>query len=113
MPSLNEPKAKRKILIMGLPRSGKSSIRSVVFQKLSPNETLFLESTQTENAPLKFLDYEIIDCPATLNFSDFMSESASSLIFVIDAQDDYLEALQRLFLILTTKPASLPIVYEN
>lgn len=26
-------------------RSGKSSISSVVFQKLPPNETLFLEST--------------------------------------------------------------------
>ena len=27
------------------PRSGKSSIQKVVFHKMSPNETLFLEST--------------------------------------------------------------------
>ncbi len=34
-----------KILLMGLRRSGKSSIQKVVFHKMSPNETLFLEST--------------------------------------------------------------------
>lgn len=32
-------------VIMGLKRSGKTSIRKVVFQKMSPNETLFVEST--------------------------------------------------------------------
>ena len=36
---------KPKIIIMGLRRSGKSSIQKVVFHKMSPNETLFLEST--------------------------------------------------------------------
>merc|ERR1719322_76559 len=34
-----------KILLMGLRRSGKSSIQKVVFHKMSPNETLFLEAT--------------------------------------------------------------------
>lgn len=34
-----------KILLFGLRRSGKSSIQKVVFHKMSPNETLFLEST--------------------------------------------------------------------
>ena len=34
-----------KILLMGLRRSGKSSIYKVVFHKMSPTETLFLEST--------------------------------------------------------------------
>jgi Ras-related GTP-binding protein C/D len=47
--------SKPKILLMGLRRqlfdflnvcrSGKSSIQKVVFHKMSPNETLFLEST--------------------------------------------------------------------
>jgi Ras-related GTP-binding protein C/D len=36
---------KPKILLFGLRRSGKSSIQKVVFHKMSPNETLFLEST--------------------------------------------------------------------
>lgn len=34
-----------RILLMGMRRSGKSSIQKVVFHKMSPNETLFLEST--------------------------------------------------------------------
>ena len=33
------------ILLMGLRKSGKSSIRHVVFHKMSANETLFLEGT--------------------------------------------------------------------
>ncbi|CRK47772.1 hypothetical protein BN1723_007752 [Verticillium longisporum] len=38
-------KGKPRLLLMGQRRSGKSSISSVVFHKLPPNETLFLEST--------------------------------------------------------------------
>lgn len=34
-----------KVLVCGPSRSGKTSILKVVFQKLSPHETLFLEST--------------------------------------------------------------------
>lgn len=44
------------IVIMGLKRSGKTSIRKVVFQKMSPNETLFVESTaRVTNECLYFL----------------------------------------------------------
>jgi Holliday junction resolvasome RuvABC ATP-dependent DNA helicase subunit len=42
-PDVNSPH----ILLMGPPRSGKSSIQRVVFYKMSPHETLFLESTNT------------------------------------------------------------------
>ena len=35
----------RHCLAFSLGRSGKSSIQKVVFHKMSPNETLFLEST--------------------------------------------------------------------
>ena len=35
------------ILLMGPRRGGKSSIQRVVFHKMSPHETLFLESTNT------------------------------------------------------------------
>ena len=34
-----------RLLLMGLRRSGKSSIQKVVFHKMAPNDTLFLEST--------------------------------------------------------------------
>lgn len=36
---------KPRILLMGPRRSGKTSIERVVFHKMSPHETLFLEST--------------------------------------------------------------------
>lgn len=42
----------QKILLMGLHRSGKSSIQQVVFHKMSPNETLFLESGVNFSAPM-------------------------------------------------------------
>ena len=34
-----------RILLMGLKRSGKSSIQKVVFEKLSPHSTLLLDAT--------------------------------------------------------------------
>ena len=34
-----------RVLLMGARRSGKSSIQKVVFHKMSPHETLFLDST--------------------------------------------------------------------
>jgi Ras-related GTP-binding protein C/D len=85
------------IVLMGLARSGKSSIRSVVFQKMSPNETLFLDSSaiRLSRPPITFLDFQIHDHYSYLD-SGFL-ELSGSLIFVIDAQDDYIEALQRLY----------------
>lgn len=35
--------SKPRVLLMGARRSGKSSIQKVVFHKMSPHETLFLE----------------------------------------------------------------------
>ena len=38
------------ICLMGMPKSGKSSIQKVVFQKMSPHETFFLtQTTQIES----------------------------------------------------------------
>jgi Ras-related GTP-binding protein C/D len=102
------------IMIMGLPRSGKSSIRSVVFQRLPPNETLLLESTHREHTPLTFLDFTIVDCtfrvipdPGTIGTEVMPTEGA--LVFVIDAQDDYIEALQRLYALVVTRNPKLSI----
>ena len=36
-----------RVLLMGPKRSGKTSIQRVVFHKMSPHETLFLESTSS------------------------------------------------------------------
>lgn len=98
---------KTRILLMGLRRSGKTSIQKVVFQKMSPNETLFLEGTnkmtKEDIANSSFLQYQLWDCPGQMDFQDFDAElifaRCGALIFVIDAQDDYMEALNTLNLV--------------
>jgi len=97
---------KPRILLMGLRRSGKSSIQKVVFHKMSPNETLFLESTnkvvKEDIANSSFVQFHIWDFPGQIDFfdpafdSDMIFGGCGALIFVIDAQDDYMEALERL-----------------
>ena len=56
-----------KILLMGLRRSGKSSIQKVVFHKMSPNETLFLEATnkiqKDDVSNSSFVQFSIWDFP--------------------------------------------------
>ncbi|XP_069547972.1 ras-related GTP binding Cb [Brachyistius frenatus] len=99
---------KPRILLMGLRRSGKSSIQKVVFHKMSPNDTLFLESTnkiyKDDISSSSFVNFQIWDFPGQVDFFDptFDSEmifrGTGALIFVIDAQDDYMEALGRLHL---------------
>eukprot|EP01103_Thecamoeba_quadrilineata_P004238 TRINITY_DN13945_c0_g1_i1.p1 TRINITY_DN13945_c0_g1~~TRINITY_DN13945_c0_g1_i1.p1 ORF type:complete len:354 (+),score=50.28 TRINITY_DN13945_c0_g1_i1:25-1062(+) len=100
------PDIKPRILLMGLKRSGKTSIQKVVFHKMSPNETLFLESTtkiiKTDIANSSFVQFQVWDFPGQLDFFDpsFDSEaifsSCGALVFIVDAQDDFSEALQRL-----------------
>jgi len=95
-----------KILLMGLRRSGKSSIQKVVFHKMSPNETLFLEATnkiqKDDVSNSSFVQFSIWDFPGQVDFfestfdTDMIFSGCGALIFVIDAQDDYLEALTKL-----------------
>ncbi|EPB84618.1 hypothetical protein HMPREF1544_08635 [Mucor circinelloides 1006PhL] len=103
---------KPRILLMGLQRSGKSSIQRVVFGKMPPNDTLYLESTtkiQKEDITRSFIDFQIWDFPGQVDFFDEMAYdpqdifgTVGALIFVIDAQDDYNEALHRLFTTVTS-----------
>lgn len=76
---------------------------------MAPNETLFLESTGEiikENIS-SFIDFQVWDFPGQIDFFDasFDAESifgdVGALIFVIDAQDEYLEALQKLHMTIT------------
>jgi Ras-related GTP-binding protein C/D len=63
---------KPRILLMGPRRSGKTSIERVVFHKMSPHETLFLESTHgldikfIPNNP--FVQFQIWDFPGDFHF---------------------------------------------
>ena len=87
---------KPRILLMGLRRSGKSSIQKVVFHKMSPNETLFLESTnkicREDVSNSSFVNFQIWDFPGQIDFFDptfdyeMIFRGTGALIFVIDAQ---------------------------
>jgi len=95
-----------KILLTGQRRAGKSSIQRVVFHKMSPNETLFLEPT---NAILRddisnssFVQFQIWDFPGDFEFDDrnydpdHIFKGCGALIYVVDAQDDYQDSLSKL-----------------
>eukprot|EP01012_Entosiphon_sulcatum_P029766 TRINITY_DN3640_c0_g1_i1.p1 TRINITY_DN3640_c0_g1~~TRINITY_DN3640_c0_g1_i1.p1 ORF type:complete len:357 (+),score=96.82 TRINITY_DN3640_c0_g1_i1:28-1098(+) len=97
---------KPKILLMGLRRSGKSSIQKVVFQKMSPHETLFLESSvklaKHDVSNNSFVQFQIWDFPGQIDFFDptFDAEqifhNCGSLVYIVDSQDDTNEAEQKL-----------------
>ncbi|GJQ15377.1 hypothetical protein GpartN1_g7168.t1 [Galdieria partita] len=84
------------IALTGLARSGKTSIHSVIFHKISPHETLFLESTGrivkhvVSHSP--FCQLELWDLPPELLQSDSESSPSledivsicSALLFVLD-----------------------------
>lgn len=94
---------KPRILLMGLQRSGKSSIQKVVFHKMNPDDTLLLESTckifRDDISSNSFINFQIWDIPGQLDVNDAsfdfeaIFKSTGALIFVIDAQDDYIQAM--------------------
>lgn len=100
---------KATILLMGLRRSGKSSICKVVFHNVQPLDTLYLESTMkptTENFK-SLIDLAVVELPGQINvmepsFYDFekLFSSIGALVYVIDSQDEYLSALQNLAIII-------------
>merc|ERR1712137_1459853 len=102
MPNENKPR----VLLMGLRRSGKSSIQKVVFHKMPPNETLFLERTnkiiKNDVSNSSFVNFQVWDFPGQIDFFDSTFDAdqiftgCGALIFIIDAQDDYTEALAKL-----------------
>ena len=85
------------VVIMGTSKSGKTSIKKVVFEKMSPHETVFLETSQViETYKLENLGYTsllIRDYPAEYSFEKasiqelkFLS-TCGVLIYVIDSQE--------------------------
>ncbi|KAL7752764.1 GTP-binding protein gtr2 [Sorochytrium milnesiophthora] len=117
-----------RVLLMGLRRSGKTSIQKVVFHKMAPNETLFLESTTKMGIEMvnSFMQFTVADFPGQIDFTDtttfdveaIFGETASEItsgcgavVFVIDAQDEYYEALQRLYLTISTASKYNPNIF--
>ncbi|MFH4975975.1 hypothetical protein AB6A40_002684 [Gnathostoma spinigerum] len=101
----NTALTKPTVVLMGQKRSGKTSIRKVVFNKMSPNETLFVESTPRvtyETVTSSFINFETIEFPGQMSPFDSLMDPhiifrrCGALLFVIDAQDDYSEALKKM-----------------
>jgi Ras-related GTP-binding protein C/D len=102
-----------RIIFVGPRRSGKSSIERVVFHKMSPHETLFLESTHdvdvhsvSNNELIRFQTWDFGGDLMFNNDVKYQDRSISvesilkninTLVYVIDAQeDDYEDALPKL-----------------
>ncbi|KAJ3343242.1 hypothetical protein HDU93_009226, partial [Gonapodya sp. JEL0774] len=88
---------------------------------MSPNETLFLESTTSiqRNDYLSFIEFEVWDFPgfADPNDSSWDPESVfrqtGALMFVIDAQSDYTRSVDHLFsIVLAAQTANPRISFE-
>jgi Ras-related GTP-binding protein C/D len=78
---------------------------------MSPNETLFLEATnrvtKDDISHSSFMQFQVWDFPGQLSFLDEAFDcdaifgNCGALVFVIDSQDDLLEALAKLHLTVT------------
>jgi len=103
----------RRVLFCGLRRSGKSSIERVVFHKMSPHETLFLEPTHNVDIHYitnnNFVTFQTWDLSGDLNLqTDFLYmgrpipaetvfKNCNTLVYVIDAQEEeYEDSLPKL-----------------
>lgn len=99
---------KATILLMGLRRGGKSSICKVVFHSMQPLDTLYLESTSkpTTEHYSSLIDLSVMELPGQLNYfeptydSENLFKSVGALVYVIDSQDEYLNALTNLAMII-------------
>ena len=95
-----------RVLLMGARRAGKSSIQNVVFHRMSPHETLFLESTNRiikhDISSSSFVQFEVWDFPGHVDTAsaainpEVTYGDCGALVWVIDASSDYYEALSRL-----------------
>jgi Ras-related GTP-binding protein C/D len=85
-----------KVLLFGNKKSGKSSICSVIFNKMSPHETLFLESTskisKVDVNYNNFLQFQIWDFPAQFEIdssieSELIFNGLGTLVYVLDVRE--------------------------
>ncbi|KAI0685969.1 Gtr1/RagA G protein conserved region-domain-containing protein [Cytidiella melzeri] len=91
--SLGDNIARTKVLLLGMRKSGKTSIQEVLFNKLPPKQSFYLEMTTriTKHAFDTVIPLEIWDCPGTTTLETLgcpLSQFAT-MIFVIDIQDLY------------------------
>ncbi|KAJ7364308.1 Gtr1/RagA G protein Gtr2 [Mycena albidolilacea] len=89
-----------KILLLGQRRSGKTSIKEVLFNALPPKQTFYLETTMriVKHAYDTVIPLEIWDCPGNIAVDTLGAPLSqfSALIFVIDIRDLYKQPISKL-----------------
>lgn len=96
------------VMLMGLRRCGKSSICKVVFHNMQPLDTLYLESTSNPTMEhfSTLIDLAVMELPGQLNYfepnydSAQLFKSVGALVYVIDSQDEYMNAITNLAMII-------------
>ncbi|KAM0791757.1 hypothetical protein ACM66B_004024 [Microbotryomycetes sp. NB124-2] len=99
----DDARQRPKVLFMGPRSGGKSSIRKVVFERMAPNDTLFIEKTAKSTADHvnSFISIQMWDLPGgqldptawNLAFDDM-----DAVIFVLDAQSNLNDMIRKLSL---------------
>lgn len=119
-----------RILLTGLRRSGKTSIQRVIFTKMQPSQTQFLESTPqlitNQFSCGSFINFQVQELPGQLHVFPSMTSTngqhnddddstqmigngynmerllkrCHAIVYIIDAQDAYSESITRLNLII-------------
>lgn len=100
--------SKAMVLLMGLRRCGKSSICKVVFHNMQPLDTLYLESTSNPSVEhfSTLIDLAVMELPGQLNYfeptydSERLFKNVGALVYVIDSQDEYMNAITNLAMII-------------
>ncbi|KAJ2496545.1 GTP-binding protein gtr2 [Coemansia sp. RSA 1972] len=101
-----EQLAERRVLFMGLPRSGKTSILKVIFEGVLAYDTLSLMPTQQRTEYRLLTGVTVYDFPGIDDYSDtqysvmnpeIYAGEHTSLVFVIDSQSDIQSSLTTLF----------------
>ncbi|CAI4062651.1 hypothetical protein SKDZ_07G4070 [Saccharomyces kudriavzevii ZP591] len=106
--SLEAVDSKAMVLLMGVRRCGKSSICKVVFHNMQPLDTLYLESTSNPSLEhfSTLIDLAVMELPGQLNYfepsydSERLFKSVGALVYVIDSQDEYINAITNLAMII-------------
>ncbi|KAJ2544721.1 GTP-binding protein gtr2, partial [Coemansia sp. RSA 1933] len=119
---MSEPLADRRVLFMGPPRSGKTSILSVVFEGMPAYETLGMMPTLQQAAyqmvgGITFYDFPGIDyyaeTPNSIPDASVFEGNDTLLVFVIDAQGDLSTALATLHSVVRTAQGANPQISIN
>src|SRR5882757_10477054 len=85
---------------------------------MPPQETLFLESTTqiTKDSMQSFMDFQVWDFPGQIDYFDPAFDNTQifseigALVWVIDAQDDYTDSLNRLTTTIMNLQTTSPLV---